>query len=95
MRFLVIVAFVSIIATAARAGSCDYVIHWDAAQFQECIAEYRKEVEGLKLRLATAELEAANNTKALCLLATDLQGKIAGVDVGWLAKSSCPSRRHR
>lgn len=81
-----------LLPAVARAEACDYVLQWDAAQFQSCVATYRKEIEGLKLRLSTAELNAHSLEVSICILAMEIERKIPGADVGVITTTNCPKR---
>lgn len=95
MRSFATVAFLACFAASAAASQCDYVLQWDAAKFQECIAEYRREIDTLKLQVQTAQAEASNNTKALCLMGAQIKEQVPAIDLDWLTKTACPAKRRR
>jgi hypothetical protein len=86
-RFLIVVAASIILLSLARAraGSCDFVIHWDEQAIGSCVRELKSEIATLRLQLQTEETENRVARGSICLLALD--SKTAGA--ADIAETAC------
>jgi len=60
-----------------RAGSCDFVLHWDERTISSCINELKSEVSVLRLQLQTEQNQNRVMRGSICLLAMDLKTESA------------------